>query len=158
MKKILIFTLSLLFLSCASTKSVVEVPVKDKEIVEYRDTTIYLEKIVEVPVPIERVVEVVPKLDTLFMETSVAKSKAWVDTTNRVLRGRMENKQTALKGKIDTCFVVEYVDRIIEKEIAVEVPIEKPYIPKFAWLCIIFTCCWIVWKIGRLLLKIKGGI
>ena len=156
MKKILIFTLSLLFMGCASTKSVVEVPVKDKEIIEYRDTTIYLEKIVEVPVPIEKVVEVASKLDTLFMETSVAKSKAWVDTTNNVLRGNIENKKTALKGKVDTCFVVEYIDRVIEKEIAVEVPIEKPYIPKVAWLCIIFTCCWIVWNIAKIFLRFKG--
>lgn len=155
MRKILIFTLSLLLMGCASTKSVVEVPVKDKEIIEYRDTTIYLEKIVEVPVPIEKVVEVVPKMDTLFMETSVAKSKAWVDTTNNVLRGNIENKKTNLKGKVDTCFVVEYIDRIVEKEIAVEVPIEVPYIPTFAWICIVFTCCSIVFIIMKIIMKFR---
>ena len=154
MKKILIFTLFMLLMGCAATKPVV--PIQSETIIEYRDTTIYLEKVIEVPVPVERVVEVVPRFDTLRMETGVAKAECWADTTNRVLRGRMENKQTALKGKIDTCFVVEYVDRYTEKEVAVEVPVDVPYIPKFAWLCIIFTCCWAVLKIAKIIWKVKG--
>lgn len=155
MKKIAIFTLFLLFIGCAATKPAT-VPIQSETIIEYRDTTIYLEKVIEVPVPVERVVEVVPRFDTLRMETGVAKAECWADTTNRVLRGRMENKQTALKGKIDTCFVVEYVDRFTEKEVAVEVPVDVPYIPKFAWLCIIFTCCWAVLKIAKIIWKFKG--
>lgn len=155
MKKIAIFTLFLLFMGCAATKPAT-VPIQSSTIIEYRDTTIYLEKVIEVPMPVERVVEVVPRFDTLRMETGVAKAECWADTTNRVLRGRMENKQTALKGKIDTCFVVEYVDRYTEKEVAVEVPVDIPYIPKFAWLCIIFTCCWAVLKIAKIIWKVKG--
>lgn len=155
MKKIAIFTLFLLFMGCAATKPAT-VPIQSSTIIEYRDTTIYLEKVIEVPMPVERVVEVVPRFDTLRMETGVAKAECWADTTNRVLRGRMENKQTALKGKIDTCFVVEYVDRFTEKEVAVEVPVDVPYIPKFAWLCIIFTCCWAVLKIAKIIWKLKG--
>ena len=155
MKKIAIFTLFLLFMGCAATKPAT-VPIQSSTIIEYKDTTIYLEKVIEVPVPVERVVEVVPRFDTLRMETGVAKAECWADTTNRVLRGRMENKQTALKGKIDTCFVVEYVDRYTEKEVAVEVPVDVPYIPKFAWLCIIFTCCWAVLKIAKIIWKVKG--
>ena len=155
MKKIAIFTLFLLFMGCAATKPAT-VPIQSSTIIEYKDTTIYLEKVIEVPMPVERVVEVVPRFDTLRMETGVAKAECWADTTNRVLRGRMENKQTALKGKIDTCFVVEYVDRYTEKEVAVEVPVDVPYIPKFAWLCIIFTCCWAVLKIAKIIWKVKG--
>ena len=155
MKKIAIFTLFLLFMGCAATKPAT-VPIQSSTIIEYRDTTIYLEKVIEVPMPVERVVEVVPRFDTLRMETGVAKAECWADTTNRVLRGRMENKQTALKGKIDTCFVVEYVDRYTDKEVAVEVPVDVPYIPKFAWLCIIFTCCWAVLKIAKIIWKLKG--
>lgn len=155
MKKFLILTFALLLMGCAATKPAT-VPIQSSTIIEYKDTTIYLEKVIEVPVPVERVVEVVPRFDTLRMETGVAKAECWADTTNRVLRGRMENKQTALKGKIDTCFVVEYVDRYTDKEIAVEVPVDVPYIPKFAWLCIIFTCCWAVLKIAKIIWKVKG--
>ena len=155
MKKIVFFTLAIIFVGCAVTKPAT-VPIQSETIVEYRDTTIYLDKIIEVPVPVERVVEVVPRFDTLRMETSVAKAECWADTTNRVLRGRMENKQTSLKGKIDTCFVVEYIDRYTDKEVAVEVPVDVPYIPKFAWFCIIFTCCWSAVIIAKLIWKFKG--
>lgn len=155
MKKIVLFTLAILFVGCAATKPAT-VPIQSETIIEYRDTTIYLEKVVEVPVPVEKVVEVVPRFDTLRMETTVAKAECWADTTNRVLRGRMENKQTTLKGKIDTCFVVEYVDRFTEKEVAVEVPKEIPYVPKvYKWslgfsiivLLVIFGT--IIWKLKR---------
>lgn len=155
MKKFLILTFALLLMGCAATKPAT-VPIQSSTIIEYRDTTIYLEKVIEVPMPVERVVEVVPRFDTLRMETGVAKAECWADTTNRVLRGRMENKQTSLKGKIDTCFVVEYVDRYTDKEVVVEVPVDVPYIPKFAWLCIIFTCCWAVLKIAKIIWKLKG--
>ena len=155
MKKFLILTFALLLMGCAATKPAT-VPIQSSTIIEYRDTTIYLEKVIEVPVPVERVVEVVPRFDTLRMETGVAKAECWADTTNKVLRGRMENKQTSLKDKIDTCFVVEYVDRYTDKEIAVEVPVDVPYIPKFAWFCIIFTCCWAVLKIAKIIWKVKG--
>lgn len=155
MKKIAIFTLFLLFMGCAATKPAT-VPIQSSTIIEYRDTTIYLEKVIEVPVPVERVVEVVPRFDTLRMETGVAKAECWADTTNRVLRGRMENKQTALKGKIDTCFVVEYVDRYTEKEVAVEVPVEVPYVPKvykwsmgFSIIVLLAVFGTIIWKLKR---------
>lgn len=151
-KNILIIFTLFLMIGCCTTKKVQYVPIQGETIIEYRDTTIYLEKIVEVPVPVERVVEIVPKLDTLFMETSVAKSKAWVDTTNRVLRGRMENKQTALKGKLDTIVRIEYVDRYTEKEVAVEVPVEVPYIPNWMW----GVCIYAALTVGIILMKIIG--
>ena len=156
MKNILII-LSFFLMSCAATKTVY-VPTEAKTIIEYRDTTIYLEKVIEVPVPVERVVEVVPRFDTLKMETSVAKAECWADTTNRVLRGRMKNKQTALKGKLDTIVRVEYVNEYIEVPIIKELEVEMPYIPKIGWICIIFTCCWAVAKIAKIIWKFKGGI
>lgn len=157
MKKIIIFiVVALLLMGCSANKEVVYVPTKT--VIEYRDTTIYLDKVIEVPVPVERVVEIVPKLDTLKMSTTVAKAECWLDTTNNILRGRMENKPTNLKTKIDTCFIVSYVDSSTEKDVAVEVPVDVPYIPKFAWFCIIFTCCWSVLKIAKFILKFNSVI
>ena len=151
MKKIFIFILTILFVSCTATKPATA-PIQSEAIIEYKDTTIYIDKVIEVPVPVEKVVEVVPRFDTLRMETGVAKAECWADTINRVLRGRMENKKTALKGKIDTCFVVEYVNKYIEKEVSVEVPIEVPYIPNWMW----GVCIYAALTVGILLMKIIG--
>jgi len=154
MKNILII-LSFFLMSCAATKTVY-VPTEAKTIIEYRDTTIYLEKVIEVPVPVERVVEVVPRFDTLKMETTVAKAECWADTTNRVLRGRMKNKQTALKGKLDTIVRVEYVNEYIEVPIIKEVEVEKLYIPKiykwslgFSIIVLLVVFGTIIWKLKR---------
>lgn len=155
MKKIAIFTLFLLLMGCAATKPAT-VPIQSETIIEYRDTTIYLEKVIEVPVPVERVVEVVPELDTSRLETSIAYSEAFLDTESKKLRHTLRNKETALKGKIDTCFVVEYVDRYTEKEVAVEVPVDVPYVPKvykwslgFSIAVILLIFGTIIWKLKR---------
>lgn len=143
-------------IGCCSTKSIQYIPVQGETITEYRDTTIYLEKVIEVPVPVERVVEVVPELDTSRLETSIAYSEAFLDTESKKLRHTLRNKETALKGKLDTIVRVEYVNKYIEKEVIKEVPVEVPYIPKFAWACIIFTACWSVLKIAKIIWKFKG--
>lgn len=86
MRNVLLFMFCVLIASCKAPKTIVEKEVEYVDRVEWRDTTIY------VPVPIERVVNVVPMLDTLFMETSVSRAKAWVDTTSMSLNGELENK------------------------------------------------------------------
>lgn len=154
MKKYTTILIILLLTSCAAHKKVVEVPINNQTIIEYRDTTIFLRDTIYVPIPNEEK-EIVTKRDSSHLETSVAYSDAWIDEDNN-LNHKLRNKQTNLKSKIDTCFVVEYVDRFTEKEVAVEVPVEVPYIPNYAWFCIIFTCCWIVWQIAKLIWKFKG--
>ena len=156
MRKILYIITIFILSSCASTKKVQYVPTDAQTIIEYRDTTIHIIDTIRIEVPKETIKEITPITDTLRLETSVAKAEAYVDTTNNVLRGKIENKKTSLKAKVDTIVKVEYVDKIVERAVIQEVPVDVPYIPKYAWFCIIFTCCWAVWKIGRLLLKIKG--
>lgn len=155
MKKIVIFALTVLFVGCATPK-IVYVPTEAKTIIEYRDTTIRLVDTIKVDVPREVIKEVMPILETSRLETSVAYSEAYVDTIERRLHHRLHNKQTALKGKLDTIVRVEYVNEYIEVPIIKEVEVEKPYIPIFAWICIIFTVCWSVLKIAKIIWKAKG--
>lgn len=155
MKKIVFFTLCLLFIGCAAPK-IVYVPTEAETIIEYRDTTIRLVDTIKVEVPREVIKEVMPILDTSRLETSVAYSEAYVDTIERKLHHRLQNKETALKGKLDTIVRVEYINKYIEKEVINEVEVPTPYIPKIAWFCIIFTACWSVLKIAKLIWKAKG--
>lgn len=154
MKKILIFTIIFFFVSCAGQK-IVYVPTEAKTIIEYRDTTIRVVDTIKVEVPREVIREVMPILDTSRLETSVAYSEAYVDTLERRLHHRLRNKQTALKSKLDTIVRVEYINEYIEVPIIKEVEVEKTYIPKIAWICIIFTCCYIVWQIAKIMLKFR---
>ena len=122
MKQIL-FLIILLLTSCSTIKYV---PIKGEDIYH----TEYITKDSIVYTPVEVIKEVVPELDTLYMETSVAKAKAYLDTNLNTLKGEMKNKKEIIyKDKI------VYRDSIIiqKQEVPVEVEIEKKVIPGWCW-------------------------
>ena len=122
MKRIL-FLILLLFASCSTIKYV---PVKGDDIYH----TEYITKDSIVYTPVEVIKEVVPELDTLYMETSVAKAKAYLDTNLNALKGEMKNKKEIIyKDKI------VYRDSIIiqKQEIPVKVEVVKKVIPKWVY-------------------------
>ena len=133
MKRIFILILLLVAVSCGTTKYT---PVQTIEKIEYRDSIVYVNDTITIEVPKEKVVYVVPA-DTLSrISTSLAFSEAKVE--KGVLTHTLEQKGQ-MKAKIDTFFMVKYIDRIVEKEVPVEVEIEKPYIPIFFWIVAIYA-------------------
>lgn len=152
MNKIVMFVVGvLLTVSCSTVKYV---PISDSEnihkvdstIIQYRDTTIFIE------VPVEVVKEVVPQLDTLYMETSLAKSTSYLDTTTRTLKGELKNKIEPIEKIVylPSKEHIVYRDSIITKEVPVEVQIEKKHIPQWVWYSVIFNVivlCYIGFKI-----------
>lgn len=152
MKKIAIFTLFLLFMGCAATKPAV---VQSKEEVKaiLRDSVVIRDSIVITP--IERIVDIVPQYDTLHLQTSLAKSKAWVDTTTHSLRGEITNKeQTQNKNRIE----VKYVNRVdsVFNEKPIPYPNPVPYVPKvykwslwFSIIVLLVVFGTIIWKLKR---------
>jgi hypothetical protein len=106
-------------------------PVETRTEIVYKDTTYYqLDTIV---LPVERIVEVVPELDTLYMETSVASSTSWIDTSIMALMGKIENKP-----QIEVPVPVRMItrDSIVVKEVPVPVEVVKTVTPKWAWYCL----------------------
>ena len=149
---ILCFVFLLSFVGCSTTRYV---PVKEieKEVINYKDSIRIRDSIVVIPV--ERIVDIVPQYDTLKMETTQAKAKAYVDTTLHLLRGSIENKD---KAKTEIREVVKFVERTdtvyVEKPVPYEV--EKPvkYVPSFYKFClwwfigsVILIALWIVMKL-----------
>lgn len=133
MKRLFILILLFVLVSCSTTKSI---PVQTIERIEYRDSIVYVNDTITIEVPKEKVVYVVPA-DTLSqISTSLAFSEAKVE--KGVLTHTLEQKGQ-IKTKIDTFFMVKYIDRIVEKEVPVEVEIEKPYIPTFFWIVTIYA-------------------
>ena len=152
MKRIMIMLTSLLSLvSCSTVKYV---PISDSEnihkvdstIIQYRDTTIFVE------VPVEVVKEVVPQLDTLYMETSLSHSTSYLDTTTRTLKGELKNKIEPIEKIVylPSKEHIVYRDSIITKEVPVEVQVEKKHIPQWVWYSVIFNVivlCYLGFKI-----------
>ena len=145
-----------MFIGCATVK---EVPinttkvdsVRIEKVVEYRDTTIYVD------VPREIVREVVPELDTLYMENTVATSRSYLDTATRTLKGELKSKPTKLPQPIKLPKTTEKEEIIKEviKEVPARVEVEKKHIPNWCWYSLIGNIV-VVLLIGfRLYLKFK---
>lgn len=145
-----------LLIGCATVK---EVPVNTtkvdsvriEKVIEYRDTTIYVD------VPREVIREVVPELDTLYMENTVATSRSYLDTTTRTLKGELKTKPTKLPQPVKLPEVTETEKEYVEviKEVPVKVEVEKKYIPKWCWYSLIGNIV-VVLLIGfRLYIKFK---
>lgn len=115
-----------LLCGCGTTRYV---PVR--EIEHVRDTVILKADTVRMTIPVEKIVEVVPAMDTLRLETSVAKAMAYADTTTGTLKGKIENKLYEQKKEI------QHTEKIRTVEKRVEVPIEvikwKNRIPIWTW-------------------------
>ena len=122
MKRIL-FLILLILTSCSTIKYV---HVKGEDIYH----TEYVTKDSIVYTPVEVIKEVAPELDTLYMETSVAKAKAYLDTNLNTLKGEMKNKKEIIyRDKI------VYRDSIViqKQEVPVEVEVEKKVVPNWCW-------------------------
>ena len=102
-----------------------------------RDTVILKADTVKVDVPVEVQVNVVPQLDTLRMETSVAEAEAYLDTLTQTLKGQLKNKKTELKKEIQTVEKTKFVERKVE--VPVEVVKWKYRIPHWVWYSLGFN-------------------
>ena len=152
LKKIIFIIFSILTVSCAAPKHVtVEKETTEKTVVKdsiiYRDSIVYLPK--------ERIVEVVPQLDTLKMDIELASAKAYLDTSALVLKGELKSKESPKKQYIER---IEYRDRTDTVYVTKPVPyeVEKPvkYVPSFYKFClwwfigsVILIALWIVMKL-----------
>lgn len=132
MKKIvLIFILLFVVCSCGTTKYI---PVNNKEVVNVRDSIVLRDSTVITYLQKEKIKDVVPELDTLIMETTYARSKSYLDTTTNTLQGTLEQLDSVpVKTKIVFKDRIVTQEKIIEKEIPVEVVREKKVTPKWIW-------------------------
>ena len=149
---IFIFT----FMGCSTTRYATVSGV-EKEVTNHRDSIRIRDSIVVIPV--ERIVDVVPAYDTLKLETTQARAKAYVDTTLHLLKGSIENKD---KAKTEVREVVKFVEKTdtlyIEKPVPYEVEKQVRYVPAIYKLSLIFMIATIVLAVIRLILKYKFKI
>ena len=134
MKKIYSILILLFFVGCAKT---VYVPVQGEHKIEIRDSIIRVVDTVTIEIPKEKIVEVIPEVDTSYLETKLAHSTAYLDRNKRTIHHTLEHKKTALKTQIDTVFVTqtrtEYKDKVVIEEV------EVPVIPKWCWFVMMYA-------------------
>ena len=118
MRRIIAYVIAaVMLLGCATIRPV---PVNTETVINYIDSLVIKDSVRVVELPKERIKDIVPIYDTLELETSLAGSKTWLDTTFHTLRGEIWNKPQA---KISTPYEehIVYRDSIVTKEVPVEV-------------------------------------
>ena len=113
---------------CQGCRSIQYVPIK--ETVIEKDTFIKIDSII-IELPYEVKNNNIPYNQKSVLETSLAKSTAYLDSTDNQLKHSLENKPQA-KLDPDTVFKIKIKE--VYKEIPVEVIKEVPYIPNWAWI------------------------
>ena len=131
-KPYLLILVAIMLSACSTPKYIT---VKEKEYI--KDTVVVKADTVKVEVPKEVVVNVVPELDTLRMETSVAEAEAYLDTLTQTLKGSLKNKKTELKKEIQTIEKTKFVERKVEVPVPYEVV--KTKVPRWAWVLLAFN-------------------
>lgn len=124
----------------------------------YKDSTAIKDSLRIIDLPVERIVDRVAVYDTLVLETSLAKSTAWVDTAKHVLVGNIENKRKA-NVKIEYRERFIYRDSIYTKEVPVpyEVTKEVTKYPTLFWILLAFAVA-VIGKNVPKLIKMANGI
>lgn len=136
---------------------------KSKQVIVERENIVYVQldsthiKDSIVIVPIEKFVDVVPQYDTLYLSTSIAEAKSWIDSTNHILRGEIKNLKAIEYKYIEVERIVKN-DSIVEKEVPKPYPVveEKIKYPWWTWITLIWfivTVTSIIWSIYKRLKK-----
>ena len=99
----------------------------------YVDSTIYHIDTVFVRVPKETVIDYVDWLDTLKMQSSLVDVQTYLDTSNRLLKGKLTHKDTTLAKEVLWKERIVYQDSISVKEIPKEIPVT----PKWSWYSLV---------------------
>ena len=126
-KLILFAWVAILACSCGTPKYIT---VKEKEYI--KDTVLIKADTVKVDIPVEVKVNVVPELDTLKMETSVAEAEAYLDTLTQTLKSTLKKKKAELKKEIHVVEKTKYVEHKVEVPVPYEVV--KTKTPLWAWI------------------------
>lgn len=147
------FIFIMLFIVC-SCGPVRYIPVNNNETINIRDSVVLRDSTILTYINKERIVNIVPELDTLVMNTKYAKSVSYLDTTTNTLKGTLEQLDSVpVKTKIVFKDRIITQEKIVEKEIPVEVVREKKVTPKWIWWSLGLNFLIFVIFLGRSKLK-----
>lgn len=154
--KIAIILMPLLLLSgCGTLKKNTE---SENTKVIYIETEKIVLDTVKVEVPVEVTMTYSGLRDTLKMETSIARAKAYIDENEMQIVGSIENKSAQLEKEVVLKYKTITRDLLIfqTKEIPVPYEVVKTKIPKWCWWLLLINIAVIVIVIMKFLIKFKA--
>lgn len=158
MKRLLVFFafFAVVFTSCTTVKYI---PVKETEYVTVRDSVYFRDTLVRIELEKARVSDFVDVGDTLYMQTDLAASTAFLDTLDGKLKGTLRNIMPYVEKPVQIREKIVYRDSVRSVEVPVPVEIEKrvKYVPWYtkalAFLGILSIVAAALWVVKKVYLK-----
>ena len=156
-KKIVIWCFILIITaSCSIFKPVV---VRDSTItsIHYVDSINYIDSTILVPIYKEYYRDYSDLLDTLNLETSLAQAKAYVDTTDKKIKGEIQNKETQIPYKTKYKEKITYKDSLVyvKQDVPVYVEKIKNVVPCWCWWLLSINIAMLLAAVFFFLKKLK---
>lgn len=154
MKKVLSIISFLLLVGCGTIK---HIPTHEETVIHQIDSIAWHDSTIYHHIYKEHYKDYVNADDTLSLETSYSKFKAWNDTSNRKIVGEAINKEDSIPVKIKWKEKIVYKDSLIERKVYypdTKIKEVKVY-PKFFWFTLGWFILTILTIITFILLKIK---
>ena len=137
LKYFLVILFFILPVGCCGTKKAKQLPVVQVEKTVIKDSLIYIKDTIYIPLPTEEK-EVKTTADSSHLETSLAKSDAWIDSTGH-LNHTLKNKEVVYKYIYDTVVVTNTITEYKEVPIVQEIEVPKPYYPKWSVILMVIA-------------------
>lgn len=157
MRKVLVYfaLVAAIFTACTTVKYV---PVKETEYISTRDSIYFRDTLIRIELEKARLSDFVDIGDTLVLQTDLARSTAFLDSTSGKLKGTLENIKKEAVQNVPLKEKIVYKDSIVNKEIPVPVEVVKKvkvipwFIKVFAWIgfaAVILLAGALVWRFAR---------
>ena len=101
------------------------IPVETIKEVHVKDSVYITDTLVRIELEKARISDFVDVGEVLVLQTDLARSTAFIDTTAGKLKGTIENIKPYVEKPIPVQHKIEYRDTVITKEVPVEVEVEK---------------------------------
>ena len=121
-----------------------------------RDTTIFRDSVVYVPIPIESDKAVVFQSDTSRLETSVAKSEAFITEGGRICH-TLTNKDALIPIEVKLPKYIHTEQKAMVRNVREEVEVEKElsrwqnFIKTLGYAVLIAGLAWLIWKLSKVI-------
>lgn len=127
-ERLLVYFVLLLQVFIGCSPKILQVPVETVKEIHIRDSVYFTDTLVRIELEKARLSDFVDLGDTLVLQTDLARSTAFLDTTAGKLKGTIENIKPYAEKPISVKNKIEYRDTVIYSEIPVPVEVEKEVI------------------------------
>ena len=150
-------TLLSLVVSCAAPKVVVVQ--RDSMVIHVKDSISFRDSVILVPIPEGADKAMLPDTDTSYLETSVAKSTAFIDEGGRICH-TLTNKSDAIipirvtipeKIHTEEKGLTRYLKEVERVEVKKELSRWQNFIMSLGYAILIAGALWLVWKLSRII-------